>query len=274
MNTKLNYIVFSAPEKPLVGDRPRPFGETMAFDPMSSTLIYGEREAVLVDPLTTIAEAEALAAWVKLYHRQLTTIYITHGHMDHFAGVSVLLEHFPNARAISTPETAAFAQKQVEGQASYRKMWPGQLHPALTVPEGYESDTFELEGEELRIIRQGHTDAPDSTSLYVPSLGLVVTGDVVYNQCHMYVGELTDEIRENWLAALDRIEALSPSVVVAGHKKPGTFDAPEVVGQTRQYLLDFARAQQDASSDEELFEAMSSKYPHWAGRQAWLMFGF
>ena len=108
MNTKLNYSVFSAPEKPLVGDRPRPFGETMAFDPMSSTLIYGEREAVLVDPLTTIAEAEALAAWVKLYHRQLTTIYITHGHMDHFAGVSVLLEHFPNARAISTPETLPF----------------------------------------------------------------------------------------------------------------------------------------------------------------------
>lgn len=274
MTTKLHYSVFTAPEKPLVGDRPRPFGDTMAFDPMSSTLIYGEHEAVLVDALTTIAEANALAAWIKLYNRQLTTIYITHGHMDHFAGLSVLLEHFPNARAISTSETAAFARKQVEGQAPYRAMWPGQLHPALTVPEAYEGDSFELEGEKLRIIRQGHTDAPDSTSLHVPSMGLVVAGDVVYNRCHMYVGELTDTIRENWLSALDRIEALNPSAVVAGHKKPGTFDTPEIIGQTRQYLLDFAQAQKDSATEQELFEAMGSKYPDWAARQAWLMFGF
>lgn len=274
MTTKLNYSVFTAPEKPLVGDRPRPFGDTMAFDPMSSTLIFGEHEAVLVDSLTTIAEANALAEWIKLYHRQLTTIYITHGHMDHFAGLSVLLEHFPNARAISTPETAAFARKQVEGQASYRTMWPGQLHPELSVPEAYESDSFELEGEELRIIRQGHTDAPDSTSLYVPSLGLVVAGDVVYNHCHMYVGELTETIRENWLTALDRIEELNPSVVVAGHKKPGSFDTPDIIGKTRRYLVDFAQAQKNSGSDQELFETMNSKYPDWAARQAWLMFGF
>jgi hypothetical protein len=53
----------------------------------------------------------------------------------------------------------------------------------------YEHDTFTLEGQELRIIEQGHTDSPDTTSLYVPSIDLVVAGDVVYNQCHMYVGD-------------------------------------------------------------------------------------
>lgn len=274
MSSTVNYSVFHAPEKPLVGDRPRPFGESMAFDPMTSTLIYGERDAVLVDPLTTVAEAEALVAWIRLYHRNLTTIYITHGHMDHFAGASVLLECFPNAKAIATPETAAFAQQQIEGQDSYRKMWPGQLHPTLTAPEPYSGEVFELEGEELRIIRQGHTDAPDSTSLYVPALGLVVAGDVVYNQCHMYVGELTESVYDNWVAALDRIDALNPSVVVAGHKKPGALDVPEIVGQTRQYLIDFAEAKRSAGSDEELFETMVEKYPHWAARQAWLMFGF
>src|SRR5450432_2456855 len=94
--------VFTAPGKPMVGERPRPFGEAFGFDPMASTLIFGERDAVLVDALTTVAEAEALADWVALHHRDLRIIYITHGHADHFYGLSVLLGRFPNARAIAT----------------------------------------------------------------------------------------------------------------------------------------------------------------------------
>ena len=86
MVSALSYNVFDAPEKPLVGD------------PMTSTLIYGENDAVLVGPLTE-AEAEALAAWARLHYRNLTMICITHGHLDHFARLSVLLRQFPGARA-------------------------------------------------------------------------------------------------------------------------------------------------------------------------------
>ena len=62
----------------------------------------------------------------------------------------------------------------------------------------------------MRIIEQGRTDSPDSTSLYVPSIGLIVAGDVVYNQCRIYVGDTTPESRKNWIAALDRLAALEP----------------------------------------------------------------
>ena len=55
-----------------------------------------------------------------------------------------------------------------------------------------------------RIIEQGRTDAVDTTSLHVPSIDLVVGGDVFYNQCHMYVGDTTAESRANWITALDR----------------------------------------------------------------------
>ena len=89
----------------------------------------------------------------------------------------------------------------------------------MVPPEPYEHDTFTLEGHELRIIEQGRTDCPDSTSLHVPSIGLIVAGDVVYNQCRMYVGDTTPESRKNWIAALDRLAALNPAIVVAGHKK-------------------------------------------------------
>jgi glyoxylase-like metal-dependent hydrolase (beta-lactamase superfamily II) len=101
----LGVNVFTAPGKAMVGERPKPFGEALGFDPITSTLIFGEYDAVLVDAMTTVAEAEALADWVALHNRNLETIYITHGHFDHFYGLSILLDRFPSARAIATPKT-------------------------------------------------------------------------------------------------------------------------------------------------------------------------
>src|SRR5579864_7845138 len=101
----LSVNVFTAPGKAMVGERPKPFGEPLGFDPITSTLIFGEHDAVLADAMGTVAEAEALAGWVALHNRNLQTIYITHAHFDHFYGLSILLDRFPEARAIATPKT-------------------------------------------------------------------------------------------------------------------------------------------------------------------------
>ncbi len=93
--TTLSVNVFTAPGKAMVGERPKPFGEPLGFDPITSTLIYGEFDAVLVDAMGTVAEAEALADWVALHNRNLETIYITHAHFDHFYGLGILLDRFP-----------------------------------------------------------------------------------------------------------------------------------------------------------------------------------
>jgi glyoxylase-like metal-dependent hydrolase (beta-lactamase superfamily II) len=260
----------------MVGERPKPFGEAFGFDPITSTLIFGEYDAVLVDAMGTVAEAEALAAWVALHNRNLETIYITHAHFDHFYGLSILLDRFPGARAIATPNAVKAMQTSftpaVERLA--RGLFPGQVPTKLVPPEPYEPGTFTLEGHELRIIEQGRTDCPDSTSLYVPSIGLVVAGDVVYNQCRMYVGDTTPESRKNWIGALDRLAALNPTTVVAGHKKPGAPDSPSTIQDTKRYLEDFDRLQKTAKSDQELFDQMTELYPHWVANQSWLMFGF
>ena len=128
-------------------------------------------------------------------------MYITRGHFDHFYGLSVLLARFPSARAIATPKTVNAMQMSftppVERLA--RRLFPGQVAAELVAPQPYAHDTFDSRGQELRILDQGHTDSPDTTSLYVPSIDLVVAGDVVYNQCHMYVGDTTPESgRTGW----------------------------------------------------------------------------
>jgi glyoxylase-like metal-dependent hydrolase (beta-lactamase superfamily II) len=275
-SSTLNVNVFTAPGKTMVGERQKPFGEALGFDPITSTLIFGEYDAVLVDAMTTVAEAEALADWVALHNRNLETIYITHSHFDHFYGLGILLERFPGARAIATPKTVSDMQMSftptVERLA--RRLFPGQVPTRLVAPEPYEQDTFTLEGHELRIIEQGRTDSPDSTSLHVPAIGLIVAGDVVYNQCRMYVGDTTPESRRNWIEALDRLAALNPAIVVAGHKKPGVPDSPSAIQDTKRYLEDFDRVQKIATSDQELFDQMTELYPHWVANQSWLMFGF
>src|ERR1700691_3551605 len=147
LNT-LGVTVFTAPGKAMVGERPKPFGEAFGFDPITSTLIFGEHDAVLVDAMGTVAEAEALADWVALHNRNLETIYITHAHFDHFYGLGILLDRFPGARAITPPSALAAMQMSftpmVERLA--RRLFPGQVPAKLVAPEPYERDTITHEG--------------------------------------------------------------------------------------------------------------------------------
>src|SRR6202000_1367131 len=153
-SSTLSVNVFTAPGKAMVGERPKPFGEALGFDPITSTLVFGEYDTVLVDEIETVAEAEALAAWIALHNCNLETIYITHAHFDHFYGLSTLLERFPNARAIATPKTVDAMQASFSPAVEQlaRRLFPGQLATKLVGPEPYEHDTFTLEGQELRII--------------------------------------------------------------------------------------------------------------------------
>jgi glyoxylase-like metal-dependent hydrolase (beta-lactamase superfamily II) len=98
----LRWDVFVTPGIPIVTrDKPAGARETY-FQAMASTLIYGMRDAVLVDAFMTVRQANALADWVAARCKNLTTIYITHGHGDHWFGVGTLLERFPNAKAVAT----------------------------------------------------------------------------------------------------------------------------------------------------------------------------
>ena len=130
-----------------------------------------------------------------------------------------------------------------------------------------------LEGNPLAAVETGHTDTLDTTSLYVPDLGLIVSGDVAYNHCHMFVGLTTAESRDEWIDALDRLAALNPIAVVAGHKDPNRGNPPSILDESRGYLEYYGQIREAALSDEELFDAMVSRYPDWISRQQFLLLG-
>lgn len=138
---------------------------------------------------------------------------------------------------------------------------PGQFPSQPVVPEILDGDTLYLEGEELKIVELGHTDTAHSTALYVPSIGLVVSGDAVYNNTHPYLAECSVEARGEWLRALAKIESLHPRAVVAGHGVLEPDSSPRHIEETRRYIRDFNSAVTSTSNAGELYEKMLSLYP-------------
>lgn len=268
MDTKdslLNWEVFVTPGIPIVTrDRPPDIGETF-FQAMASTLIYGNKDAVLVDAYLTTKQTSALADWVASKGKNLTTIYITHGHGDHWFGVGTLLERFPNAQVVATHNTIQVMRQNASPQAldgAWKPGFPGQIPDKLVIAEELKGNVIDLEGHELIAVELGHTDTDYTTCLHVPSIGLVVAGDAAYNDVHLYLAESTPQKRQEWIAALDKIESLKPRAVVASHKRPENEDNPRIIGETRQYIRDFDRLVQTTNTAQELYVKMLEIYPN------------
>src|ERR1700726_3332951 len=239
--------------------------ENLLWVASTVTLIYGERDTVLVDTFLTEQHSNELLDWVSESGKNLTNIYVTHAHGDHYFGLKQLLDKFPNAKAISTARNVAAIQEQIKPefvQSFWEPRFPGQLPSQLIAPQNLAGDTFYLEGEELEIVELGHTDTAHSTALHVPSIGLVVSGDCVYDNTHLYLAECDVEACNEWLRALDTIESLRPKAVVAGHGVLDPDSSPRHIEETRRYLRDFKACVGATSTPLELYQRMLSLHPN------------
>jgi glyoxylase-like metal-dependent hydrolase (beta-lactamase superfamily II) len=261
----LDWDVFVTPGIPVVtSDKPSGVVETY-FQAMASTLIYSKHDAVLVDAFMTVKQANALADWVEAKGKNLTTIYLTHGHGDHWFGVGTLLERFSNAKSVATPNTVKHMRLHASPEFLkniWKAAFPGQIPDKLVIAEELKGNMIELEGHELVAVELGHTDTDYTTCLNVPSIGLVVAGDAAYNGVHLYLVESNAQTRKEWISALDKIESLNPRAVVASHKRPGNEDSPRIIEETRQYIRDFDRLAETTSTAQDLYDKMLELYPN------------
>jgi glyoxylase-like metal-dependent hydrolase (beta-lactamase superfamily II) len=239
--------------------------EHLAWVASTVTLIHGDRDAVLVDTFLTAQHARELLDWVAESGKNLVTVYVTHDHGDHYFGLKVLLDRFPDARAVATAPVAEAIRSQIQPEfvkSVWEPRFPGQIPSPLVAPAVLDGDTLDLEGEALKVLDLGHTDAAHSTALYAPSIGLVISGDCVYNDTHLYLAECDENARNAWLRALDRIESLHPKAVVAGHGVLDPDSSPRHIDATRRYIHDFNACVAATSTPLELYEMVLSLHPN------------
>ena len=263
--THPKWDVFMTPGIPIVSSDMPPGVKEVYFQAMASTLILGAQDAVLVDAFMTVKQANELADWVASSGKNLTTIYITHGHGDHWFGIGTLLERFPNAKAVAKPDVVKVMRQHASPEVLdgvWKAAFPDQIPNPIVIAEELKGNVINLEGHELDAVELGHTDTDHTTCLSVPSIGLVVAGDAAYNDVHLYLVESNANSRQEWISALDKIESLNPQAVIASHKRPGSDDNPSIIEQTRQYIRDFDRLVETTTTAQELYDKMLEIYPN------------
>src|ERR1700740_2114208 len=175
MTNRLQWEVFVSAQIPAVAKDVALGTSGMKWSPISSTLISGKRDAVLVDTAITVDQNQKLVDWIAASGKNLTTIYATHGHGDHFFGVNTIHKKFPKARFVATREVIAVMQKQASAPVVttyWKPRFPGQIDSTLVIADELRGGVLELEGEQLISVPLGHTDTEHTTCLHVPSIGL------------------------------------------------------------------------------------------------------
>ncbi|CDH06367.1 Putative exported protein [Xenorhabdus bovienii str. oregonense] len=239
-------------------------GETGIF-PVSSEIISGDHEVVLIDAQFKKSDAQELVKMIQQTGKRLTTIYISQSDPDFYFGLDVITTAFPEAKVIASPETIKAINETKDGKLAY---WGGilqdQAPKKVIVPEPLKGNTFTVDGEKL-IVEGLDGPAADRTFVWVPKLKAVVGGVTVSSNIHVWIADTQTKVsRQHWMQTLDRIKSLKPDTVVPGHYVGNAPMTLESVTFTQKYLTTLEKALPKAKDSEALIAAMKKHYPNLA----------
>ncbi|QGY32312.1 MBL fold metallo-hydrolase [Pantoea cypripedii] len=232
---------------------------------VTSTIIYGDTDAILVDAQFTLSNAHRLVADLMELKRDLKIIYLTHLHPDHYLGLEVIKSVYPNAKVVAYKEAADDINQAYDFKIDY---WGNTILKSNGANIKFdvtrlEDEVIYLEGQPINILGILRGDCVDIAALWIPSTRTLVASDLVFSDCHVWVADMRSPEHVNqWLETLDKLEALEPAVVIPGHSSlPALTLSPSAIGFTRQYINDFFKQLPAAADAEALKAAMERIYP-------------
>jgi glyoxylase-like metal-dependent hydrolase (beta-lactamase superfamily II) len=229
----------------------------------NSVIIEGAREVMLVDAQLTKTSAEKVLQQIEETKKPLSTIYLTHAHADHFLGLEVFKEAYPGVRIIAT--SAVVDRINIVYQEKIDKwkkiLGTGATSHAVAI-EKFDGNFIEFESSKIEVLKNIQGDTDENTMLWIPGQGILIAGDVLFNDMHVYTAETDSKARGKWLNSLQRIRELKPSLVIPGHSKVGApLDASTALDFTENYLLVFEEELKKAKDPDSFINTMKERFP-------------
>jgi glyoxylase-like metal-dependent hydrolase (beta-lactamase superfamily II) len=229
----------------------------------NSVIIEGEHGVMLVDAQLTKTDAERVLEEIQKTRKPLSIIYITHEHADHFLGLEVFREAYPGVRIIANSAVVDRINKVYQEKIDkWKKILASGATSQVVAIEKFDAKFIEFEGSKIEVLKNIRGDTDENTMLWIPGQRILIAGDVLFNNMHVYTAETDSEARGKWLNSLQKIRELKPSVVIPGHSKVGApLDASTAVDFTENYLLVFEEELKKAKDADSLINAMKEKFP-------------
>jgi glyoxylase-like metal-dependent hydrolase (beta-lactamase superfamily II) len=229
----------------------------------NSVIIEGTHEVMLVDAQLTKTSAEKVLQEIRETKKPLSIIYITHEHADHFLGLEVFKEACPGVRIIANSAVTDRINKVYQEKIDkWKKILGSGATSRVVGIEKFDGNFIEFEGSRIEVLRDVQGDTDENTMLWIPEQKILITGDVVFNDMHVYTAETDSKAREKWLNSLNRVRELKPSVVIPGHSKVGApLDASSAVDFTENYLSAFDEELKKAKDPDSFINAMKERFP-------------
>jgi glyoxylase-like metal-dependent hydrolase (beta-lactamase superfamily II) len=229
----------------------------------NSVILEGAHEVMLVDAQLTRTNAERVLQEIKETHKPLSLIYITHEHADHFLGLEVFKEAYPSVRIIAAPAVLPRISKVYQEKIDkWKQLLPSDAATHVVPVDPFDGSTITFDGSHIEVLQHLQGDTDENTMLWIPGQRILIAGDVVFNNMHVYTAETDTQARGKWLNSLKKIRALRPSVVIPGHSKAGApLDASTAVAFTEKYLLVFEEELTRAKDPGGFIEAMKKRFP-------------
>jgi len=229
----------------------------------NSVIIEGTYEVMLVDAQLTKTSAEKVLQEIRETKKPLSIIYITHEHADHFLGLEVFKDAYPGVRIIANSAVTDRINKVYQEKIDkWKKILGSGATSQVVAIEKFDGNFIEFEGSRIEVLREVQGDTDENTMLWIPGQRILISGDVLFNNMHVYTAETDSKAREKWLNSLSKIRTLKPSLVIPGHSKVGApLDASTAVDFTENYLLAFDEELKKAKDLDSLINAMKERYP-------------
>src|ERR1700676_3551804 len=229
----------------------------------NSVIVEGAHEVMLVDAQLTKTNAGKVLQEIKETKKPLSIIYITHEHADHFLGLEVFKEAYPRVRIIANSAVVDRINKVYQEKLDKWKQLLGAAATSHVVAiEKFDGNFIKFEGSKIEVLKNIQGDTDENTMLWIPGQRILIAGDVVVNDMHVYTAETDSTARGKWLNSLNKIRELKPSVVIPGHSKVGApLDASTAVDFTENYLLVFEEELKKAKDPDSLVNTMKERFP-------------